>query len=66
MDFGGQKVKLGASLGVSPFSCEKTDRPAENIEALFDEMIKRSDYALYMAKKEGKNRVVVYNPVGSE
>ena len=66
MDFGGQKVELGASLGVSPFSYEKTDRPAENIEALFDEMIKRSDYALYMAKKEGKNRVVVYNPVGPE
>ncbi len=48
----GKHVKITISIGLTYFSRE--------LES-FDEMIRRSDIALYRAKDGGRNQVVVYN-----
>jgi diguanylate cyclase (GGDEF)-like protein len=48
----GKQVKITISIGLTYFSRE--------LES-FDEMIRRSDIALYRAKEGGRNQVVVYN-----
>ena len=48
--FKGQEISVTASFGVA-----KLDTESDN----FDKLIDRADYALYQAKKEGRNRVVI-------
>lgn len=49
----GRSVNITASFGISSFE------PGKSVTV--DELIKKADEALYMAKREGRNRVVVYS-----
>jgi diguanylate cyclase (GGDEF)-like protein/PAS domain S-box-containing protein len=46
-------VAIGASIGISIFPDDATDG---------DELIREADCAMYAAKREGKNRVLNFNP----
>jgi len=48
-----QQLKIGASIGIAIHD----PRHESNI----DQAIRRADQSLYQAKREGKNRVVVYS-----
>ncbi len=62
MVFGDASINLTASVGVCPYSFASEGRGRVANEQLMDELIKKTDYALYLAKREGKNRVVMYRP----
>lgn len=49
----GRAIKITASFGISSFV------PGEAVTV--DELIKKADEALYMAKRGGRNRVVIYS-----
>jgi two-component system chemotaxis response regulator CheY len=49
----GRAIKITASFGISSF--------VPGISATVDELIKKADEALYKAKREGRNRVVVFS-----
>lgn len=60
VEFGKNKITFSASIGVYSTSFE-TELKGQNVnERLLDEMIRKTDYALYAAKKEGKNRVAIF------
>jgi diguanylate cyclase (GGDEF)-like protein len=50
----GDEVPLSVSIGVAQWTCE--------VGAFADRLIAAADHALYVAKKEGRNRYAVYDP----
>ncbi|GMQ90415.1 MAG: diguanylate cyclase [Gammaproteobacteria bacterium] len=52
-DTGAQPVSLTVSVGVATFGADPVDSPADSIDAL----LKVADRRLYIAKKEGRNRI---------
>jgi diguanylate cyclase (GGDEF)-like protein/PAS domain S-box-containing protein len=53
----GRELAIGASIGITIFPEDATDA---------EELIKEADSAMYIAKREGKNRVVSFTPeIGS-
>jgi diguanylate cyclase (GGDEF)-like protein len=53
LDIGTEKVKIGASCGISFFPCHTTDG---------EELFNLADRALYEAKGTGKNKSVIWDP----
>ncbi|TAL33447.1 MAG: diguanylate cyclase [Spirochaetes bacterium] len=62
MIFGDASISLTASVGLCPYSFSGEGRGKIANEQLMDELIKKTDYALYLAKQQGKNRVIMFEP----
>lgn len=60
---GDKSISLTVSIGVSTISFGAEHEKYKINEQMMDDLIKKTDYALYVAKKEGKNRVAVYGSV---
>jgi PleD family two-component response regulator len=53
---GGERKTITASIGIAGVT---PDRDAEDLKTLGESLIARADVALYRAKSEGRDRVVV-------
>ncbi len=62
VEFLGNKIELTASVGIFTFSFTGEFKGAKVNERMLDDIIKKTNQALNVAKREGKNRVVIYNP----
>lgn len=59
-NFGGQEVKVTASIGICCVLCQKSTQDKRD-EHSIDTYIHYADLAMYAAKKRGKNQVVIFN-----
>jgi two-component system chemotaxis response regulator CheY len=62
VEFLGNRIELTASVGIYTFSFAGEMKGRKVNERMLDEIIKKTNQALSVAKREGKNRVVIYNP----
>lgn len=56
-DLSGREIFVGASCGISYYPNHSVD---------MESLIVNADMAMYAAKKQGGNKVVIYNPIDSE